>query len=64
MDDMNCDDLVAEFECASALSAVVKVDPKDTLQTEAQVIEQSSKVFGPDDMFARQAVQELMTDSH
>jgi hypothetical protein len=60
LDDMGCDDLLAEFECASALSAVVKVDPKDTLQTDAQVIEQSRKVFGPDDTFAKQAVQELM----
>ena len=60
LDDMNCDDLVAEFECASALSAVVKVNTDDTLQTEAQVVEQSGKVFGPGDVFARQAVQELI----
>ena len=62
LDDLSCDDLIAEFDCASALSAVVRVDPKDTLQTEAQVTEQSKlrKVFGPDDCFAKQAVSELM----
>ena len=57
LDDMHCDDLIAEFDCASALSAVVKIDPKDTLQTDAEVAEQSSKVFGPNDDFARQAVR-------
>ena len=31
LDDMQCDDVIAEFDCASALSAVVRVDPKDTL---------------------------------
>ena len=49
IDDMSssCNDLIDEFDCASALSASVTVDPKDTLQTESQVAEQSGKVFGP-----------------
>jgi hypothetical protein len=59
-DDMKCDELIAEFECASALSASVQIDPRDTLQTESEVTEQSSKVFGPGDVFAKQAVAELM----
>ena len=35
LDDMECDDLIAEFEAASALSAHAKVNPKDTLHTDA-----------------------------
>ena len=33
----------------------------DTLHTDAQVIAQSDKVFGPGDVFARQAVAELIS---
>jgi hypothetical protein len=42
------------------LSAVVKIDPRETLQTDAEVLLQSSKVFGPNDEFAILAVEELM----
>ena len=57
---MSCNDLVDEFDWASAMSASVTFDPRDTLQTESQVTEQTGKVFGPSDVFARQAVTELM----
>ena len=60
IDEVECDDLIAEFEAASALSAHVKIDPKDTLHTDAEVAEQSAKVFGPNDVFARQACAELI----
>ena len=60
IDDMNCDDLIAEFEAASALSAHVKIDPKETLQTDAEVAAQSAKVFGPNDVFAKQACADLI----
>ena len=42
LDDMECDDLIAEFEVASALSAHVKVTPNGTLHTDAEVIAQSA----------------------
>ena len=61
LDDMECDDLIAEFEAASALSAHVKVNPRDTLHTDAEVTAQSDKVFGPGDVFARQDVAELIS---
>ena len=61
LDDMECDDLIAEFEAASALSAHAKVNPKDTLHTDAEVTAQSDKVFGPGDVFARQDVAELIS---
>ena len=60
IDEMDCDDLIAEFEAASALSAHVKIDPKNTLQTDAEVAAQSAKVFGPDDVFAKQACADLI----
>ena len=58
---MECDDLIVEFEAAPALSAHVKVNPKDTLHTDDEVTAQSDKVFGPGDVFARQAVAELIS---
>ena len=60
LDDMDCDELIAEFDAASALSATVKIEPSDTLQTDAEVSLQSSRVFGPNDEFAVLAVKELM----
>ena len=49
------------FEVASVLSAHVKVNPRDTLHTDAEVTAQSDKAFGPGDVFARQAVAELIS---
>ena len=60
LDDMQCADLIAEFDAASALSAVVKIDPKETLQTNAEVLVQPTKVFGPNDEFAILVVKELI----
>ena len=57
---MECDDLIAEFEVAPALSAHVKIDPNDTLQTDAEMAVQSAKVFGPDDVFAKQTCADLI----
>ncbi len=42
------------------MSAHVKVDPQNTLQTDAEVAVQSAKVFGPDDVFAKQACADLI----
>ena len=53
IEEMECDELIAEFEAASALSTHVKVDPQDTLKTDAEVAVQSTKMFGPDDVFAK-----------
>ena len=60
IDEMEYDELIAEFEAASALSAHVQVDPQDTLQTDAEVAVQSAKMFGPDDVFAKQACADLI----
>ena len=61
--DLQCDDLIADFESQTALNAMAvpgESSTHDCLQTDAEVDKQSATVFGEDDCHAVIAVRRLM----
>ena len=59
VDDLQCDELIAEFESRQTESALF-ARPLTALECEAVVTAQSSQLFGVDDEEAIKAVEHLM----